>query len=83
MTQTLQELMAGLFGLEQSRITDSFTMADTSIWDSLKHMELVLSVEQTFGIALELEDILAMKTVQDIKRILQAKGVNGEHASGG
>jgi len=83
MGQTLEELMAGLFNVERSRITDSFAMKDTATWDSLKHMELVFSLEQTFGVDLTFEDIVAMKTVNDIRRILREKGVNGEYGSGG
>ncbi|OHB62918.1 MAG: hypothetical protein A2Y76_11555 [Planctomycetes bacterium RBG_13_60_9] len=83
MGQRLEELMAGLFNVERSAITDSFSMKDTAAWDSLKHMELILSVEQTFDIDLTFEEIVAMQSVHDIRRILRGKGVNGEYGSGG
>jgi acyl carrier protein len=79
----VEELMADLFQVDRSDVTDAFAMKDTSEWDSLKHMELVFSVEQTFGVDLAFEDIVAMQTVGDIKRVLREKGVNGEHGVGG
>ena len=78
MEQELRGLMAELFEVQTDQITDSFSMKDTEVWDSLKHMELVLSVERTFGIDLTFDDIVDMKTVKDIKHLLKEKGVNGE-----
>jgi len=75
MEQKLKELMAELFKMKTEKITDSLTMKDTDVWDSLKHMELVVSIEQTLGIELTFDEIVAMQTFKDIKRVLREKGV--------
>lgn len=67
--------MAELFKMKADEITDSLTMKDTNVWDSLKHMELVVSLEQAMGIELTFDEIVAMQTFKDIKRILREKGV--------
>lgn len=57
------------------KITDELAMRDLEVWDSLKHMELVASLEQTFGIELTFDEIVAMQSVGEIKRVLRAKGL--------
>ena len=76
MEKKTEALMADLFGIKKEDITDSLTMKNTDGWDSLKHMELIVSIEQTFAIELEFEEIVAMQTLKDIKRILTEKGVS-------
>ena len=68
--------MAELFDIKNEDIMDSLTMANTDGWDSLKHMELIVSIEQTFGIELTFEEIVAMQTLKDIKKILKEKGID-------
>lgn len=77
MEKKLQELMVELFRMKQSEISDSLTMEDIDVWDSLKHMELIVALENQFGIYLTFEEIVAMKSVKDIKYILNNKGVKG------
>ena len=79
MEQRLSELMAELFKMQKEDISDSLTMKDLVVWDSLKHMELIVSIEQTFGIELTFDEILAMITVNEIKRVLKEKGLNGNY----
>jgi len=76
MKQKIEALMADLFGIKNEDITDSLTMENTDGWDSLKHMELIVSIEQTFGIELSFEEIVAMQTLKDIKKILKEKGID-------
>lgn len=49
-------------------------MKDVDSWDSLIHMELIGSVESAFGLQLTFDEIVAMTTVGDIKRVLAEKG---------
>ena len=46
--------------------------------DSLKHMDLVVSIEQAFKIELTLDEIVIMTSVVAIKRVLNDRGVLGE-----
>ena len=76
MKQKIETLMADLFNLKNEDITDSLTMTNTDGWDSLKHMELIVSIEQTFSIELTFDEIVAMQTLKDIKKILKEKGLD-------
>jgi acyl carrier protein len=73
MEQKLKELMADLFKMKKEEISDSLTMKDTDVWDSLKHMELIVSIEETFNVQLSADEIVAMQDVKAIKVILTEK----------
>ena len=43
---------------------EEVVQAHEAAWDSLKHMELMLSIEETFNITLDPEDFATMTSVQ-------------------
>ena len=52
------------------QVGDDLAMKDIDAWDSLVHMQLVLSLEQNFDIQLTFDEIVAMQSVREIKRVL-------------
>jgi acyl carrier protein len=76
MNQRLVSLLAEVFGLRQDQITPTLTKDDVAVWDSLKQMDLVVSLEREFGIVLEIADIVRMNSVSSIVETLALKGVN-------
>ena len=74
--EKLVKLMAGLLRIPEKEVTDELSIINTDTWDSLKHMELVVTIEETFGIKLTANEIVSMVNVNKIKRILKDKGVN-------
>ena len=71
MDDKVVELLADVLQLPPVIITDDLTMKNTEVWDSLKHMELIVSLEQAFGIELSFDEIIAMQSVGEIKRVLR------------
>lgn len=57
-------------------VSDAMTMANTSDWDSLAHMELVLDIEEQYGINLTADNIVAMRSVKAICQILRDREVD-------
>jgi len=45
-------------------------------WDSLKQMDLVMSLENEFGIILTIHDIIRMVSIASIIAVLKEKGVD-------
>lgn len=76
MNQRLASLLAEVFGLRQDQIVPTLTKDDVAVWDSLKQMDLVVSLEREFGIVLEIADIVRMNSVSSIVETLALKGVN-------
>lgn len=71
----LVSILADLLSLPESEINDSLTMQNTESWDSLKHMELIVTIEQNFGIELSFEEIVAMQSFTQINNILTSHGL--------
>lgn len=76
MNQKLAEVLAEVFGLRVTEIQPALLKSDVGTWDSLKQMDLVMSLEQEYGIALEISDILRMISVASIMDVLKDKGVD-------
>lgn len=74
--EKLISLMSDVLRLSEDEITDDLSIKNSDNWDSLKHMELVVSIEQVFGISLTLDDIVSMVNVKEIKNVLKDKGVS-------
>ena len=78
MKRTVEHIMADVLKMAETDITDNLTIDDLEAWDSLKHMDLVVSIEQAFEIELTLDEIIVMTSVVAIKRVLNDRGVLGE-----
>jgi len=73
----INRLVSELLLIPAATITDDLAMKDLDVWDSLKHMELIVSLEETFSIQLNFDEIVAMQNVREIKRVLRERGVAG------
>jgi acyl carrier protein len=71
-----EAVVARLFGLSRSAVTDATSNATVAAWDSLNHITLILELESVFNVSLSAEDALAMTDVASIKRVLQAHGAD-------
>jgi acyl carrier protein len=74
MDKQLMKLMAELLRVPQNEITDTLTMNETDSWDSLKHMELVVTLEETFDVQLTADEIITMLDMKGITKVLTEKG---------
>ena len=70
----LETILTDILGIPGDTITDNLAMKDLEVWDSLKHMELIASLEQRLGVELTFDEIVEMKSVGDIKRVLSKRG---------
>lgn len=71
----LRALLAEVLRMPEEKIGDDLAMKDSEAWDSLKHMDLVISLERTFNMELTFDNIVEMQSVREIKRILSDRGV--------
>ncbi|MSR16173.1 MAG: acyl carrier protein [Gammaproteobacteria bacterium] len=76
MNQRLASLLAEVFGLRQEQIVLTLTKDDVAVWDSLKQMDLVVSLEREFDLVLDIPDIVRMNSVSSIVETLALKGVD-------
>ena len=76
MEEKLRALMADLLQLKPEQITDALAMRETETWDSLKHMEVIVTIEKTFNLELTFDEIVAMRTFGEIKRIVASRSAS-------
>ena len=74
MNEQVERVLVDVLQVPSSTITDELAMTDLEIWDSLKHMELIASLEQSFGVELTFDEIVRMRSVGEIKRVLTERG---------
>ncbi len=62
----IKEIMAKVFDIDISTISDNASQKDLAKWDSLQHLNLVVEIEDIYGISLDPEDIGSMTSIEKI-----------------
>jgi acyl carrier protein len=73
--EKIKKLVSEVLMLPTAQVHDALSMKTTESWDSLKHMELIATIEQDYGIELTMDDIVAMGSFKGITDVLAKKGV--------
>ena len=73
--QTIRQAMSDVLELPIEGIGDATMMENTDTWDSLRHMELVMAIEEKLQVEFDSTELMELVSLADIKRILAAKGV--------
>lgn len=73
MEQTILDILRRLF--ESDTIDTSCSQTTCPKWDSMSHLNLILDLEDAFGVSFEPEEIWEMKSYDDIVRVLVKKGI--------
>ena len=61
------------FGVEADQVTLETAPASIPAWDSMGHLSLASNLEKTFGITLDVDELMEMENVKAIVRIIQGK----------
>lgn len=68
--EALKEVMATVLGITADSISDETSMDTVEAWDSIQHMNLVLAIEEEFGISIPDEDAGNITSYPLIKLVL-------------
>ncbi len=60
METRLKRVLANVLGVDESNINDSTSPEAIEAWDSLKHMNIVVALEEEFGVQFTDEQIVEM-----------------------
>jgi len=72
---SVEEIVANVFNLDVSEVTDLSSKDTLAEWDSMGHLSLITCLEERFKVSLAIADAMEMTSVQHIKRILKEYGV--------
>jgi len=74
--EKLQKTMAATLKVQPSKITPTTRDEDLPSWDSLGQVNLVMALEEEFGVYIEVEDFGELKSVPAILAYLDKQGVS-------
>jgi acyl carrier protein len=73
--EKLQHAFVTVMKIDPALVIDSLAYGEHPEWDSLAHMAVVAELENAFGLMLDTEEIIAMSSVAEARRILGVHGV--------
>jgi len=69
----IRAVMAKVLQIAPQNISPDVSRENLAAWDSLKHMNLMLALEDEFGIEFSDTEIVSLNTLQLLVNTLQAK----------
>ena len=66
-------MASDIFGVPAERVTAASSPQTLENWDSIQHLNLVLAVEEKFGLQLSPEEIEQMKSVGETAKLVESK----------
>lgn len=72
----VQSIIAKALRIDPTQVTDQLAMAGNPSWDSMKHMEIVVGIEEAYGVQFEFEEIAEMLSVGGIRATLAKRSLS-------
>ncbi|MFN7923992.1 MAG: acyl carrier protein [Bryobacteraceae bacterium] len=66
-------MMADIFGVPADTMTPASSPDNVETWDSIKHLELVMALEQEFGVQFSPEEIEQLLSVELVASLVEEK----------
>ena len=60
----VKKIMAAVLSVDAETIGDDSSVDDMEAWDSLRHINLIIALEQEFGISLPDEEVASLTSVR-------------------
>jgi acyl carrier protein len=75
--EKLKSVMAAVLGIDAATIGPGTTTDTVKAWDSLKHMQLIIALEETFGIVVPDEEVATLTSYPLLKIVVTEQLANG------
>ena len=79
MNKKLYTLLSEILEIKPEDISDETSPENTSSWDSFNGLMIAAELEKSSGVQFTMEDVLSVKKVADIKKILNKYNVKYEN----
>jgi acyl carrier protein len=77
---SVREIMAAVFGIKAASIDAGASAETIEAWDSLQHLNLILALEERFGIQLSVDEITSVNNYASIVSLV-SRHLNGRSSS--
>lgn len=64
--KNIQEIICDVLDDETIQITEETAVNDIKDWDSVAHMTIMAMIENEFGIQMDINEIVKVKTIKEI-----------------
>ena len=71
--EILTEVFRTLFNNPELNLDDELVATDVPGWDSFNHINLIINIEEEFGVKFTNDEVAKMQNVGDLKKILAHK----------
>lgn len=73
---SLEALIADLLNESPDSIDSESSPKTVQSWDSLKHLEIVMAIENAYSVQFGFSDVSGLGSVGGIRKALESKGVS-------
>jgi acyl carrier protein len=77
---SLYQIVRKITGLKDAELSEESNAKNTPGWDSLHQIELIFAIEGAYRVRFSVVEIMSIKNIGDIRRLLIAKGAEVERA---
>jgi acyl carrier protein len=71
--EEVRNVASDIFGIPADKITAESSPETIENWDSMQHLNLVLAIEEKFGVQFEPEDIEQMKNIGAVATLVEKR----------
>jgi acyl carrier protein len=68
--EKIKQLMSIIFEIEKDAIQDDFSPNKSSKWDSLRHLNLIVALEEEFELKFTDKEIIGLNSYKEIMKII-------------
>lgn len=72
-SQELKKVILNELNLDDFDLQDETTAPEVPGWDSLNHVNIIVAVENNFGVKFKSYEVLRLKNVGDLQKLLNSK----------
>jgi acyl carrier protein len=70
--QRVRQVMGSVFGISASTLGPDASSATIAEWDSVRHLQLMLALEEEFSLQFEMDELVSLRTFAQIQERLLA-----------
>lgn len=71
----LRNLLVDVLLIDEDQYRDDYGPDEIDSWDSVGMVEIAVAIEKQFGYPLSPEEMVSLRSIGDIKRVLQPQGI--------
>ncbi len=75
MNERVRHILAVVLEMPESEIDESLSAEQTANWDSMRHLDLVMALEEAFGVSFSSEELGAVTSYRAIVEALGQRGI--------